>query len=73
MIKEIIDGWKNFIVRTPLVEEEAERRANICTRCEYAKNDGIPRCGICNCPLAMKTRSSLSECPYPKEKGGAKW
>jgi hypothetical protein len=74
MINEIIEGWKNYIVKNPLVEAEAKRRASICASCKHAKNDmGIPRCGICNCPLAMKTRSMKSECPNPKEEGGAKW
>ncbi len=74
MIREIIDGWKNYIVKNPLVEEEAKRRAKICADCKHSKdNFDIPRCGICNCPLAMKTRSSKSECPNPKNEGGAKW
>lgn len=74
MIKEIFEGWKNYIVKTPLVEAEAKRRAEICALCEHAKDDfGVPRCGICNCPLAMKTRSAKSECPNPQSKGGPKW
>jgi hypothetical protein len=74
MIKEIFEGWKNYIVKTPLVEAEAKRRAEICASCEHAKDDlGVPRCGICNCPLAMKTRSAKSECPNPQSKGGPKW
>ena len=74
MIKEIFEGWKNYIVKTPLVEAEAKRRVEICASCEHAKDDlGVPRCGICNCPLAMKTRSAKSECPNPQSKGGPKW
>ena len=33
----------------------------------------IPRCGICNCPLAMLTRSRDAECKNPEENGGKKW
>jgi hypothetical protein len=74
MIDEIVEGWKNYIVKTPLVEAEAKRRAEICASCEHAKDDlAMPRCGICNCPLAIKTRSMKSECPNPKDKGGPKW
>jgi hypothetical protein len=74
MIDEIVEGWKNYIVKNPLVEAEAKRRAAICASCEHAKNSlDMPRCGVCNCPLAIKTRSMKSECPNPKDKGGPKW
>jgi hypothetical protein len=34
MINEIVEGWKNYIVKNPLVEAEAKRRAAICSSCE---------------------------------------
>jgi predicted RNA-binding Zn-ribbon protein involved in translation (DUF1610 family) len=74
MIREIIDGWKNYVFKNPLVEEEAKRRVEICASCEHSKKVlGNPVCTLCGCPLAMKTRSSKSECPNPIDNGGAKW
>jgi len=73
--KQIIEGWKNVVIKDPLVETEAKRRVEICQSCENMKSDtfgidGFHRCGVCNCPLAMLTRSMSAEC---KHEEGAKW
>lgn len=72
---DIIDGWKNYIFRNPLTEAQSLHRTNICVECPNMKADvlDIPRCGICNCPLAMLTRSRDAECKNPEENGGKKW
>jgi hypothetical protein len=69
---DIIDGWKNYVFRNPLTEAESLRRTAICVECPLLKNDilDIPRCGVCNCPLAMMTRSKNKECEHPD---GSKW
>lgn len=59
-LEEIISGWSNVIFTDPKVEEEALRRAKICSACENNINN---ICHICKCPLIAKTRSSKSECP----------
>jgi uncharacterized paraquat-inducible protein A len=70
-VSEIVDGYKNWLVRTPTTEKESQRRTEICSNCDLSKNIlGIATCTGCNCPLAVKTRSALSECPHPK---GNKW
>jgi hypothetical protein len=67
-LKEIIDGWHNYIIRNPTTEAEALRRAEFCVNCEY--RTFVNTCSICNCPLAVKTRSGDSKCPHPD---GNKW
>lgn len=74
-VKQIAEGWKNVVVKDPLVEVEATRRASICATCPNLRDhtlgiDGFLRCGACNCPLAMLTRSMSAEC---KHEEGSKW
>ncbi len=59
-LEEIISGWSNVIFTDTKVEEEALRRAKICSTCENNINNV---CNICRCPLIAKTRSPKSECP----------
>lgn len=69
--KDIIDGWKNYIIPNPNTEAESLRRTAICVECPLIKNDGIiNRCSVCNCPTAMMTRSKNKECEHPD---GSKW
>jgi ribosomal protein L37E len=35
-LKSITSGWKNFIFRTPEIEELANVRAQICSRCDFS-------------------------------------
>ena len=74
-IKQIVEGWSNVVIKDPLVEVEAKRRAEICAKCPNVRDhtlgiDGFLRCGVCNCPLAMLTRSMSAEC---KHEEGSKW
>lgn len=70
---DIVDGWKNYVIRNPLTEAQSLHRTAICVKCPNMKDDGISRCGICNCPLSMLTRSIEAECKNPIDQGGAKW
>ena len=67
---EIIKAWRNVIVKDPTIEEEAKRRASICSGCSFAKKGKILTfvkdelkeveglyCGECKCPLTAKIRS----------------
>jgi hypothetical protein len=67
-LKEIVDGWQNYIIRNPTTEAEALRRASFCSTCD--QRSFINTCNACGCPLAMRTRSDGSICPHPD---GDKW
>lgn len=70
-IKHIFDGWKNAIIKNPIVEEEAKRRAAICSPCELSGTVlGENICTDCGCPLVFKTRSRDASCTHPD---GEKW
>lgn len=74
-VKQIVEGWKNFAIKDPLIEAEAKKRAEICAKCPNMADhtlgiDGLWRCKVCNCPIAMLTRSMSAEC---KHEEGAKW
>ena len=62
-LKEIIDGWGNYVFPNPKIEIAAKARARICSDCMY--NDGS-KCTKCGCVLAAKTRSPNSVCPLKK-------
>ncbi|MDA8956161.1 hypothetical protein N9H19_00890 [Flavobacteriales bacterium] len=81
MIKEIIDGYKNYFNggnHTTLLI--AKKRAKVCSYCPFAKKGFhsalLPDmnikeikglyCGICKCPLSPKVRSKDSKCPKNK-------
>jgi len=81
MIKDVLNGWKNYLIEDPVIEEEAKRRAAICSGCEFAKK-GIHSavmpdykireiegyyCDAClKCPLSSKVRSKDHHCPKNK-------
>ena len=66
----ILDGWKNLIIRNPVVEEQAIKRLEICAKCKY--NTTKPditltsRCKECGCVLEAKSRNLESQCPKHK-------
>lgn len=80
-IKEITEGWKNYMFENPAVEEVAKDRAEVCGECPEPTN-GIFKvfdnqtikfkdvegliCSKCGCPLSAKTRSPNSVCPLNK-------
>lgn len=77
-LKNIVNGWANYIVEDPVVEQVAARRAKICSQCKHAVKMKITindikitdvnglKCNLCNCPLSAKTRSSDDHCPLSK-------
>lgn len=62
-IKEIKDGWGNYIFPSPEIEAMADARATICAGCP---ENVASICTKCGCPLASKTRSPQSKCPLSK-------
>lgn len=76
--KAIASGWKNYIFKSPLIEELAKTRAKICAECphlntEYQFKKILPdksiekiegtACGLCGCPSSAKLRQVLERCP----------
>jgi len=78
MLKEIINGWKNYLDKSDVTEVKAKYRAIICAGCPHARqgkiltfiNDSLKEiegayCNICKCPLSAKVRSN-DICPQHK-------
>lgn len=70
-VKEIINGFKNYIFKNEVVEVAAMRRLEFCYSCQLrdggvcSKNkqfNGIKGCG---CAIKLKARSG-SKCPLNK-------
>ena len=77
-IKDILDGWENFVNQKEVSERLARQRAEHCKKCTNLKkggllsfvNDDIKEiqgfyCNLCKCPLSAKLRSN-SNCPINK-------
>ena len=64
LLDEIINGWKHYIFKNPLVETQAKERITICVNCEHFKPTKV--CNICNCFMPAKVRSVNSTCPKGK-------
>lgn len=79
-VKDIVNGWKNYMIEDPVVDKVAEERAKVCAACPEAKS-GIftallkdykleeiegKYCGICKCPLSSSVRSESKKCPLDK-------
>lgn len=70
---KILKAWTNVIVKDEAIEQEAKRRAKICSNCEYAKHGKLLAfvkdelkeieglyCSDCNgCPLTAKIRGDI--------------
>lgn len=62
--KEIFEAWKISRNPTPLEEELAQKRLNVCSTCEY-KTELIKGlkwsalCTDCNCPLNKKAYTKI--------------
>jgi hypothetical protein len=73
--QQILEGFKNSIVKDEFVESIATLRNEICQSCLFydTKGDGCmvpgtqPCCSDCGCSLHMKQRSLSSSC------GQGKW
>lgn len=74
-IKNILQGWANFISKSEVTEELAFLRAEKCSVCPNAKqgkllaflNDDLKEiqgayCDLCKCPLSAKVRSINEKC-----------
>ena len=72
--KEILDGIKNYVVKSKDVQNIAKYRKLICDECEYKIYDDIycvipdlgPCCKLCGCNLELKQYSLSSSCPDGK-------
>jgi len=70
----ILEGIKNYMVKTDHVEKIAEVRMSICKECPLIDLKGTkcfapgtqPCCGSCGCSLEFKTRSVGDTCPEGK-------
>lgn len=78
-IKNVLEGWQNFIEKSEVAEELAEQRAKECVTCPSAKKgkllamikDDLKHiegyyCSECQCPLSAKLRSKNENCPLKK-------
>ena len=80
MIKKIVNGWKNYLIDDPVIDEVAKQRAEICAKCPQARHGRFlailkdykqheiegKYCGECLCPLSAKVRSENEKCPLGK-------
>jgi len=66
-INNIINGWKNVIIKDEDIEELAKTRIQVCNNCpNKMKQLGLDVCGLCHCPLMAKVRSLDEVCPIKK-------
>lgn len=78
-IKNIINGWQNFILKSEVTEQLASDRALECIGCEHAKKRKLIAfikddfkeiegyiCNLCKCPLSAKIRSISEKCDIDK-------
>ena len=83
ILKQIIEGFKNYNFPSEESEKIAMERAAVCASCEFANPNHPFRkllddnrietinglgCKKCGCLLSAKTRSPLSSCPENKWK-----
>lgn len=78
-IKNILNGWQNFIAKSEVSELIAVQRGQHCLECvelkegrllnlikdEFKEIEGF-YCGVCHCPLSAKLRSENETCPLGK-------
>ncbi len=61
-LKDIVEGWKNFIFNDPVTEEIGKQRISICMRCDqYSKLN--KSCRVCGCFMLAKVRIKNKSCP----------
>jgi hypothetical protein len=78
-LKNILNGWGNFIEKSEVTETVAESRAKICATCFECKEgkllalikDDLKEieshyCALCYCPISAKIRSKNETCPLSK-------
>lgn len=59
-IQRIIEGWGNYVFRTPESELIAYERAKYCAVCPDNKFEW---CNVCKCYIPAKVRSMAEQCP----------
>jgi len=77
-LDHILNGWKNYIDKSEVTENIAEKRAAVCAACPHSRQgkllafikDSLKEiegtyCKICSCPLSAKVRSN-DICPENK-------
>ena len=80
-LRNIVEGWGNYVFENDEVESIARQRAEECGKCDEAivgivaalvideiKDIEGMVCNKCNCPLSAKTRSLNETCPLRKWK-----
>jgi hypothetical protein len=62
-VQRIIEGFGNYVFRTPETEAKAKRRAEICAVCLQINKVKNEFCPECKCFIPAKIRSMSEECP----------
>lgn len=62
-LKEIYNGWSNYIRNNEDILPLAEHRAKICSECPFNK---VNMCTKCGCYIPAKVCSVASKCPENK-------
>jgi hypothetical protein len=78
-LKNILNGWGNFIEKSEVTEALAETRAAHCVKCPELKEGKLlalikddlkevagQYCALCYCPASAKIRSENETCPLSK-------
>jgi hypothetical protein len=62
-VERIIEGFGNYVFRTPETERIASERAKICAVCLEINKVNNEFCPECHCFIPAKIRSMAEECP----------
>lgn len=62
-VQRIIEGFGNYIFRTPEAEQKAIERAKICAVCLQISKVKNEFCPECKCFIPAKIRSMSEQCP----------
>ncbi len=79
-LKNIVNGWKSYIINDSVTIDIAKKRASICADCDKPVKGGFEilmpdfsikeiqglKCSVCGCPLSTATRSENYNCPLKK-------
>jgi hypothetical protein len=63
-IKNIVEGYKNVLIKDKTVEQLYTERVSVCRGCSSSVMKlGVATCGECGCPLLAKLRVINETCP----------
>jgi hypothetical protein len=78
-IRNILNGWHNFLSKSEVSERLASDRAMECIGCPHAKKGLLTvfikddfeeiqgyYCNLCKCPISAKIRSKKEKCDIDK-------